>query len=543
MSEFYWVPDGCIPDLPDFRDWVYENTNGIFAPAIVDLRDKTSVIENQGGIGACVANSIVGAIELLTNKLNKPYEDLSRLFIYYNARSLEGSIGNNDPVYGVSIRSAIKTCVDIGVCTEALWPYSSVLWNIVPNRECYVDAVRHRPTEYYSILEASNIRIALAEGYGVIFGIVLYESFGDTDSTGVVPPNSGSTLSGHSMLIVGYNDNINKYIVRNSWGSSWGNDGYCFMDYDDIHTRGYNFWIIKQYRGDISDDPTIPGQIPLVLLPQPPSGVYTTEKVLTFFVNKGGEIRISINTGPYFTYSTPIPIVESCEITYYFKGDDNLISNKAYLSYTIDLIPIVVTPSVPSGTYETIDLDFTSNIVCDIFIINADFSEEKFESPIRIDSSRSVTVYAKSASGVVYPAKTYTYNIDPLHKPLVRLSHEPGHYFKPLQLELMAYDLGNIEYYLNNSGVFIEYTSPIAISTTTDISYRHIDGDTNVANFNISSSGIVYRVNGGDWIEYTGPIEIDRMSVVEAAPVNDLNDINVISYTALNCEEDWVILG
>ena len=46
-------------------------------------------------------------------------------------------------------------------------------------------------------------------------------------------PN-GKSIGGHAMLIVGYNDDKQWFIVRNSWGNKWADNGYCYIPYDYI---------------------------------------------------------------------------------------------------------------------------------------------------------------------------------------------------------------------------------------------------------------------------------------------------------------------
>ena len=85
---------GWLPDLPDQRDFSYSVVAPRLAalPAKVDLRSKCSPIENQGDIGACTAHALVGALEFLELKDGAKFVDLSRLFVYYNERVIEGSV-------------------------------------------------------------------------------------------------------------------------------------------------------------------------------------------------------------------------------------------------------------------------------------------------------------------------------------------------------------------------------------------------------------------------------------------------------------------
>ena len=114
MITYQWVPD-----LPDLRDYKYLKT-GLVIPTQKDLRDKMSPVEDQSTIGSCTGNAIVGLMEFLENLKGGVFTDLSRLFVYYNERLMEGTTRRDA---GAVIRDGIKTVSNFGVCSEVLWPY------------------------------------------------------------------------------------------------------------------------------------------------------------------------------------------------------------------------------------------------------------------------------------------------------------------------------------------------------------------------------------------------------------------------------------
>ena len=85
---------GWIPDLPDQRDHLYAAVHAApkKLPAKVDLRKTCSAIEDQGQLGSCTANALIGALEFLERKQKQPVANLSRLFVYYNERVIEHSV-------------------------------------------------------------------------------------------------------------------------------------------------------------------------------------------------------------------------------------------------------------------------------------------------------------------------------------------------------------------------------------------------------------------------------------------------------------------
>jgi C1A family cysteine protease len=93
---------------------------------------------------------------------------------------------------------------------------------------------------------------ALNNGYPVIIGFDVYSSFitNSVSRTGMMPyPNTSreSLLGGHAVLIVGYNNATQRFTVRNSWGTSWGDKGYFYMPYQVIQNSRMSgdFWVIK----------------------------------------------------------------------------------------------------------------------------------------------------------------------------------------------------------------------------------------------------------------------------------------------------------
>src|SRR5437588_11929580 len=106
---------GWLPDLPDHRDFSYSAIAPRLAalPTQGDLRKKCSPRENQGEIGACTANALVGALEFLGLKDGVEFVALSRLFVYYNERAIEVT-GQQDSV--AFLRAGLKALRKPGVC-------------------------------------------------------------------------------------------------------------------------------------------------------------------------------------------------------------------------------------------------------------------------------------------------------------------------------------------------------------------------------------------------------------------------------------------
>ncbi len=239
---------GWLPDIPDQRDYLYSAIKPkIRLPKQTDLSGLCSTIENQGSLGSCTACALAGNLEFLDNKPDFEYTDVSKLFIYYNERALRG---NEDYDSGASLRDGIKTLKKTGYCHEDLWPYFISLFDVKPSKHCYIQASRHRIESYHRIYTLTEMLTCLAEGFPFVFGFAVYESFNtnQTKKRGlVVMPKKGERmLGGHAVLAVGYKQDKKRFLVRNSWGTKWGIQGYFTMPYDYLETLAADFWTIRK---------------------------------------------------------------------------------------------------------------------------------------------------------------------------------------------------------------------------------------------------------------------------------------------------------
>lgn len=238
---------GWIPDLPDKRDIPYSTLMKVMElPASVNLTSNCPPMYDQGQLGSCTANAIAGALEF-DQKIAK--FSPSRLFIYYNERSIEGTVNSDS---GAQIRDGVKSVSSQGACKEDECPYVIANFATKPTPQCYADALTFTATSYYSIdQDIAQFKNCLAEGFPFVFGFTVYDSF-ESDSvrqSGVLdlPDPSEHALGGHAVLAVGYDDASQRLTVRNSWGTSWGQKGYFTMPYAYIADPNLasDFWTIR----------------------------------------------------------------------------------------------------------------------------------------------------------------------------------------------------------------------------------------------------------------------------------------------------------
>jgi C1A family cysteine protease len=226
--------------LPDLRDHIADASE-LAVQKEVDPRDELPPVFDQGQLGSCTANAVAAAVEYDAKLNGSDPGPLSRLWIYYYERKIEGSPADQDTgAYG---RDGFKVCNKLGVPLEKSWPYVIKKFSQEPPAKLAAEAQQHRISNYRSVpRNLDGIKAVLSNRQTIAFGFTVYESFESQEvaNTGLVPmPSRGErTLGGHEVLLVGYlKDEPNYGLVRNSWGDGWGLGGYFLMPWAYILDR------------------------------------------------------------------------------------------------------------------------------------------------------------------------------------------------------------------------------------------------------------------------------------------------------------------
>lgn len=248
MSSIYTLTN-VVPSTFDSRDYVYSPIATTLPR--VDLRQYAGNIEHQGSVGSCTANSVVSACEIHLQRQNK-FVDLSRLFVYYISREMEGRNGQE----GAYLRDALKVCNNVGVCPEDYWKYDISKVNVKPSAEAYALAEKLRITEYSAITgidtktKIDGVRSALSEGLPVVIAMPVSTQFtnlhGNMDTHNYTGVAHTPVYGNHAMTIVGYDDEKKYFIVENSWGAAWGDNGYFALPYSVVGDV-YEFWAVRGF--------------------------------------------------------------------------------------------------------------------------------------------------------------------------------------------------------------------------------------------------------------------------------------------------------
>jgi C1A family cysteine protease len=272
---------GWIRDWPDVRDYTAETPTvkailkdlGIAKaqvkapalPATVDLRGYFSPVENQGQLGACTAHAAVGVLEYSERRAFNNYVDGSRLFLYKVTRDLLGWTGDT----GAFLRSAMGAMALFGVPPEKYWPYDITKFDVEPSAFLYGLGQSFQAVTYFRLDPPgtprpdllAKIKTNLGAGLPSIFGFTVYNSISQAQTTGRIPlPAPGEkVLGGHAVSVAGYQDDLviknatngaqtkGAFLIRNSWGTGWGELGYGWLPYDYV-LKGIatDWWVLSK---------------------------------------------------------------------------------------------------------------------------------------------------------------------------------------------------------------------------------------------------------------------------------------------------------
>jgi C1A family cysteine protease len=223
---------GWKPSLPDLRDHIADAAELNILDE-VDPRADLPAVFDQGQLGSCTANAVAAAVEYDAKLNGSDPGFLSRLWIYYYERKLEGQPLDQDT--GAQGRDGFKVCQKLGVPLEQDWPYDITKFSDEPPASLDTEAMQHRISNYRAVpRNIDSMKAVLSNRQTIAIGFTVYETFESPQvaQTGIVPLPSRNekVLGGHEVLLVGYlEDQPNYGLVRNSWGTGWGLAGYFLM--------------------------------------------------------------------------------------------------------------------------------------------------------------------------------------------------------------------------------------------------------------------------------------------------------------------------
>ena len=220
--------EGYIPSPKDDRDYTISTVGLTVSELPSEYRTEGEVkILSQGSVGSCVAHAIATAMAYRELKAGKStYNNYSRGFIYGNRRDTDYS------KEGMITRQALRQVNHDGDCLYNTFPwnekYPLVKDRIAKGKDIYFnESKNYKIKSYFRCHTDEEIKTAIMTQGAVVLGMPLYKGFGKNVP---LPTINDEMTGGHAMCCVGWNKD--GWIVQNSWGSRWGDNGYCYIPYE-----------------------------------------------------------------------------------------------------------------------------------------------------------------------------------------------------------------------------------------------------------------------------------------------------------------------
>lgn len=246
----------AFPDRVDIRDWFYQPRLTPLPDQIVNC-DSVPFILDQGQEGACTGFALGAVINYLLAARNLRRQVSPRM-IYDMARRYDEWPG--EAYEGSSARGAMKGWVAHGVCAAQSWP-ADLHGAEHLSYEIAEEAAGTPGGAYYRVMHRNvrDMHSALNE-VGILYVTLMvhdgwFEPGGEPlDVTYVESGNlrarslpviqrKGRATSGHAIAIVGYTQT--GFIIQNSWGPTWGAEGFALLPYEDYMLHATDVWVAQ----------------------------------------------------------------------------------------------------------------------------------------------------------------------------------------------------------------------------------------------------------------------------------------------------------
>lgn len=217
----------CTLSPSDDRDWIAENiqsNNDELSyspdrdiPLYLDLRKDLRIVRNQGNQGSCVAQ--VGACMKEWQEVHDSHLNtyMSPQYIY--------NLRENTDTEGMYPRNMMKILFKQGCCLETVFPYGS---SVVPDEDVIKEAKKYNIAHYAQCKTIEGLKKALYENGPCLIATPVYHYENDIWN----PKKEADKIIGyHAMTVVGYTPT--QFIIRNSWGTRWGDNGYTYFPISD----------------------------------------------------------------------------------------------------------------------------------------------------------------------------------------------------------------------------------------------------------------------------------------------------------------------
>jgi C1A family cysteine protease len=231
-------------------------------PKIIDLKDIQSSVKNQNDRGTCTFFATAALIESAVKKDLKKDINISEEFLNYSAKTIPGHFADDE---GSSVRYNAIAFKSQGFMLERDWSYQTSWFGKGLPCESYTSGKDDTPAICYSHNGPKNesaTKILSSRGVDIAsfpkntskmirflaiqkrpFSMSINVNFSGWPNTGDVVYNEelrnqclqdNANCGGHVIVITGYDLDRKVFFFKNSWGKSWGKEGFGTVTFENV---------------------------------------------------------------------------------------------------------------------------------------------------------------------------------------------------------------------------------------------------------------------------------------------------------------------
>ena len=215
-----------------------------------DCRHNLRPVRDQGRRGTCVAFASTAAHEhTRAARRGQLADDLSVELLFWRCKQLDANTTD-----GTTFTSARDALADPGQCGESDWPYAAArdLAAAYDPPSSVATAPKARATMTALATDPASVTAVLAERRPVVVGLQLWEGFYRCNTASIASPAGDiDPTARHAVCLTGSDEDHDTVMIRNSWGSRWGQDGYAWLAIEGLVQVLQEAWTIDD---DIDDE-------------------------------------------------------------------------------------------------------------------------------------------------------------------------------------------------------------------------------------------------------------------------------------------------
>lgn len=215
-------------------------------------KDYMTPIKNQGFCSSCSAFSSIAAVETMIKIKNiKANPNLSEAQLFFKSPgfSKEDTEDTHNCKTGMQVDKALDYLVNTGVVPDSMYPYD--LEDKFQDLPKGWESKTTKITGYTKLNRHGDMKSWIATKGPLITAMTVNADF-IFYGKGIYSHVAGPVLGMHGVCVVGYNDDYQAWLCKNSWSNNWGENGYFWVKYGQCGI-GSEMWAIegvKAYSGE-----------------------------------------------------------------------------------------------------------------------------------------------------------------------------------------------------------------------------------------------------------------------------------------------------